>query len=174
MTHDIEQTANDDDGNLPYIDSRGVEMPHMSFVDAVRHMLEMAESNGIDGIDIAFGEDLAEQAAQENRARETVAQVLSDPAFQASMNEMEPSYEARDWPLEATASGPESDPTVFADALRICLSSAEASMPAAENVRGIDEAEKFDENRQALDVVGDLLGMHQASLESYLVSRPAL
>lgn len=147
-----------------YIDSRGAEMPAMSWSEALEIGHSLANGNQIDANDIAFGDDgLAGMREWQQTAIDTVGDFITNHA--ESLDELAPSEQAKEWPLEILHADRSVDPNALPDAIRIVLACAEQGALDPKDADGIELADEIDRQQQALDMIRDLLGMHGAELD---------
>jgi len=151
-----------------YTDSRGAEMPFMSFSDALEIIHELAEGNQIDENDIAFGDaGLADQRRWQQDALNTLGDFIAN--HYEDIDDLPFSNVARQWPDEVLQSEREMNPNDITNAIRISLDMAVQAMPdPKEAERNPELAEELDRQYQAVDVVGDFVGMHREWLGKFV------
>jgi len=151
-----------------YTDSRGAEMPFMSFSDALEIIHELAEGNQIDENDIAFGDaGLVDQRGWQQDALNTLGDFIAN--YHEDIDDLPFSNVARQWPDEVLQSEREMNPNDITNAIRICLDMAVQGMPdPKEAERNPELAEEMDRQYQAVDVVGDFVGMHREWLGNFV------
>jgi len=144
-----------------YVDSRGIEMDHMSFSRALDIIHAGALNNEITATDIAFGDvGLADERDWRNGALATLAHFIEN--HRAEIDSRPYSNVARQWPDSVLEADRESDPTRVIDAIRICLDMAVQSFPSPSDVeRRPDLFEGIELDYQAVDVVSDFVGLNR-------------
>lgn len=152
-----------------YIDSRGVEMPAMSWGEALGIVRDLASQNQLGDGHVAGDPNLAAIRDWQQAAIDRVEEIVERHA--GDLDAMEPSAKAEDWPDEAWRCQPKSDPADAANAIRICLDLAQEAALDPQEADGIEMADEIDRQQQAFDVTRDLLGMH-AQAVSAIVRAP--
>lgn len=153
---------------MPYIDSRGVEMPEMTYSEALELVQSLAASNVPDPTDVAFGD--AGMGAMRRR-HQAAADFLEDFIVNHH-EELDDAYPApsaaADYPTHAIADDSIVPPDSLSGAIKICLASAKQVAIEPESVDGVDQADECDRQQQAFDVTENLLGIHGADLDAKL------
>lgn len=150
---------------MPYLDTRGEEMDDMSFSEALERLHTLASGNLPGEHDIARDERLAAERSWQQQAVDTVHDLvvnLSDEIDEA----FQPPPEYGEWPTAATQPDRKDDPTETISAIRIVLQMARNAMPDSLTVRGVDAAEKFDLDNQALELTEALVMLHAEELDA--------
>lgn len=155
-----------DDMDKIYIDSRGAEMEHMSFIEALNIVYDLAEGNQIDENDIAFGDDgLSAQRRWQDLALMTTRQMIDRQ--EDVISSWDQPGEAKDWPGDAVNADRSMDPLLPNEALRIVLDLGTQGALDPRDAISIELADEIDIQQQALDVVHDLLGAHGDKIRSF-------
>lgn len=151
-----------------YTDSRGAEMPYMSFSTALEIIHELASGNQIDGNDIDFGDDgLVEQHRWQQTAIDTLGDFIANQ--HEDIDDLPFSDVARQWPDELLQADRAMDPNDITNAIRICLDMAVQAIPDPKVAeRDPMVADELDRQFQAVDVVGDFVGMHREWLGNFV------
>lgn len=152
--------------DLPDLDinSRDAGIRFMSFVSALEIVHSLASGNVIDANDIAFGDDaLAGQRKWQIDALDSLHNLIVN--HNEAIDRLPASTQDVEWPNEVWRAERNMDPTFPANAIRICLDSAEQTALEPHDAENIDLAEQPDRQRQAFDVTRDLLGMYGINLE---------
>jgi hypothetical protein len=157
---------------MAYVDSRGAEMPDMTYSEALEIVHGLASGNLPDEADAAFGDGgIAGMARQQSEALGTLQDLITN--HHENIDADFPAPEAAgDWPEGMLASGPDLDPAVPSHCIRICLDMAEQALPDPSTVRGVAEADEFDRSQQAVDIVSDFIGLHGSDLDHRVTSFP--
>jgi len=144
-----------------YVDSRGIEMDHMSYSRALEIILAGALSNEITADDISFGDaGLEDEREWRNSALATLSGFIE--GHRAEIDSRPYSNVARQWPDSVLEADRDADPTLVIDAIRICLDTAVQSFPAPSDVeRRPDLFRGIELDYQAVDVVSDFVGLNR-------------
>jgi hypothetical protein len=148
---------------VAYIDSRGVAMDDMPFSEALDMVHALAGSNLPDEHDIAGEAALAAERDWQRVALDTVADLVTNH-HEAIDDEFSPPAEYGEWPTEAVQADRSDDPEDPVSAIRIVLDMARNALPDPMTVSGVEDAEKFDRDNQAVELVEDLVCLHGAAL----------
>jgi hypothetical protein len=151
-----------------YCDARGVEMPAMSFSDALHRLLALATRNLPDEHDLARDSGLYEERRRLRYAIYATQKLLSENA--ALLDERYSPPENWDDEYEAYVHAPNliDDPYSIPSVLHNLKVTAEAAMPDSMSISGIQDAEEFDLDQQALELTSALIYLHGRSLERAL------
>lgn len=146
-----------DPADRRYIDSRGAEMPFMSFSEALEILHDVAKCSTVPPIEAASAERYA--------ACDTLHDLVVNHAD--ALDALRVPVEAGEYPDAVWQSDEGDDPSQVLPAVKIVIELASLSMGrSADGARiGIDEAEQIDRANQAMDLAKDLLGLHGATLE---------
>lgn len=144
---------------MPYIDSRGAEMADMNFSEALELMHDLATSNLPDENDIAEDPMLVSDRQWQKVALNTLEDTITNHC-DAIDDEFTPPEACAEWPQDVLQADRNDDPSDPLTAIRIALAMARNALPDASAVTGVVEAETFDTNAQALDLVEDFIGLH--------------
>lgn len=152
-----------------YIDSRGAEMEPMSFSEALEIVHSLATGNQIDANDIAHGDSgLGAQRVWQQSALDAVHDLIVN--HEDDLDELAPSPQAGEWPVETLRADRVIDPNQPINAIKIVLDMGEqGALDPKDAGRDVELADEIDRQQQALDVVRDLIGMHAAELEKIVV-----
>ncbi len=142
-----------------YVDSRGAEMPFMTFSRALEIVHELALGNQPDAHDIPPGEDgLLFLQSWQQAALDTLGDFIVN--YQEGIDSLARLKQAGDWPDTTWTAGRTLDPAKPGNAIRISLDLAEQNALDPKDADGIDLAEQVDEQQQAFDLTRDFLGLH--------------
>jgi hypothetical protein len=154
-----------------YTDSRGVEMPAMSFSDALRRLLALAIRNLPDEHDLARDSRLHEEKRRLKNAIYATQKLLSDNAVFLDERYLAP--DNWDWDFEGYVHN-RNISLIDTCSLVACIHhlkvTAEAAMPDAMSISGTQAADEFDLDQQALELASALIHMHGVILDRELSS----
>lgn len=141
-----------------YLDSRGSELPAMSFSEALDHIYAIA----IRRSSVAAGSSLITDACRESweqAALDTLRDLVADQHEHLDTT-FAPPASAGNWPRSDYAAFPEMSPYEPVNAIRICLAMAEDRALRPDQAFSIELADKIDLEQQAIDLTRDLLGLY--------------
>lgn len=154
-----------------YIDSRGVEMPAMSFSDALRRLLALAARNLPDEHDPARDSGLHEEKRRLKNAIYGTQKLLSDNAAFLDERYLAPDNWDDDFYGYVHKTNINLiDPCSIVTCIHNLKVTAEAAMPDSMSISGIQAANEFDLDQQALELASALIHMHGVILDRELSS----
>jgi len=163
-----EATMADQGRTGTYLDSRGVEMGRMTFAEALEVIHGLAEGNQLRDEQVGREQALIEIRDWQQSAIDTLHDLVVNHAD--TLDALPYPNQAGQWPDGVLEASRDMDPTLPANAVRICLDLAvQGALDPSAAERYPLIADIVDRQYQAIDVTGDLLGMHAGALEGIVV-----